>query len=81
MADDFSNLSFEAALKRLETIGAWLFGAVFVILSLAVAVEVTMRKEERDSKTISRSKATKKTALHADPADGFLAALLDSPLS
>jgi Rrf2 family protein len=49
--------------------------------TLEHVVEVTMRKEERDSKTISRSKATKKTALHADPADGFLAALLDSPLS
>jgi TRAP-type C4-dicarboxylate transport system permease small subunit len=31
-------------MKRLETIGAWLFGAVFVLLSLAVAVEVTLRK-------------------------------------
>jgi TRAP-type C4-dicarboxylate transport system permease small subunit len=30
--------------KRLETLGAWLFGAVFVLLSIAVAVEVTMRK-------------------------------------
>ena len=31
-------------MKRLETIGAWLFGAVFVLLSVAVAVEVTLRK-------------------------------------
>jgi len=31
-------------MKRLETVGAWLFGAVFVLLSLAVAVEVTLRK-------------------------------------
>jgi len=30
--------------KRLEAIGAWLFGGVFVVLSVAVAVEVTMRK-------------------------------------
>ena len=31
-------------MKRLEVIGAWLFGAIFVLLSLAVAVEVSMRK-------------------------------------
>lgn len=31
-------------MKRLETLGAWLFGATFVLLSFAVAVEVTMRK-------------------------------------
>jgi TRAP-type C4-dicarboxylate transport system permease small subunit len=31
-------------MKRLEVIGAWVFGAIFVLLSLAVAVEVTMRK-------------------------------------
>jgi TRAP-type C4-dicarboxylate transport system permease small subunit len=31
-------------MKRLETVGAWLFGAVFVLLSFAVAVEVTLRK-------------------------------------
>ncbi len=31
-------------MKRLETLGAWLFGAVFVVLSFAVAIEVTMRK-------------------------------------
>jgi TRAP-type C4-dicarboxylate transport system permease small subunit len=30
--------------KRLETVGAWLFGAVFVVLSFAVALEVTLRK-------------------------------------
>jgi TRAP-type C4-dicarboxylate transport system permease small subunit len=30
--------------RRLEAIGAWLFGGVFVVLSVAVAVEVTMRK-------------------------------------
>jgi TRAP-type C4-dicarboxylate transport system permease small subunit len=31
-------------MKRLEVIGAWVFGAIFVLLSLAVAVEVSMRK-------------------------------------
>ena len=31
-------------MKRLETLGAWLFGAVFVLLSFAVAIEVTLRK-------------------------------------
>jgi len=31
-------------MKRLETLGAWLFGAVFVGLAFAVAVEVLMRK-------------------------------------
>lgn len=31
-------------MKRLETAGAWLFGLVFVVLSFAVAVEVTLRK-------------------------------------
>jgi TRAP-type C4-dicarboxylate transport system permease small subunit len=31
-------------MKRLEAIGAWLFGAVFVLLSFAVALEVTLRK-------------------------------------
>jgi TRAP-type C4-dicarboxylate transport system permease small subunit len=31
-------------MKRLEVIGAWVFGAVFVLLSLAVAVEVSLRK-------------------------------------
>jgi TRAP-type C4-dicarboxylate transport system permease small subunit len=30
--------------KRLETAGAWLFGLVFVVLSFAVAIEVTLRK-------------------------------------
>ncbi len=42
-------------------------------------VEVTLRKQERDAAE-NRSRAKKKTAkvLHADPADGFLAALLDS---
>ena len=31
-------------MRRLETAGAWLFGLVFVGLSAAVAVEVTLRK-------------------------------------
>ena len=31
-------------MKRLETAGAWLFGLVFVVLSLAVTLEVTLRK-------------------------------------
>jgi TRAP-type C4-dicarboxylate transport system permease small subunit len=31
-------------MKRLETAGAWLFGLVFVVLSFAVATEVTLRK-------------------------------------
>ena len=31
-------------MKRLEAAGAWLFGLVFVVLSFAVAVEVTLRK-------------------------------------
>ncbi len=31
-------------MKRLETVGAWLFGLVFVVLSFAVATEVTLRK-------------------------------------
>lgn len=31
-------------MKRLETAGAWLFGLVFVALSIAVAIEVTLRK-------------------------------------
>jgi Rrf2 family protein len=49
--------------------------------TLEHVVEVTMRKEERCSKTRTKTKAAKKSARHADPADGFLAALLDSPLS
>lgn len=48
--------------------------------TLEHVVEVTMRKEERCSKNRAKSKTAKKSALHADPADGFLAALLDSPL-
>ncbi len=41
-------------------------------------VEVTLRKQELDN--TAKSKAKKKTAKdrHADPADGFLAALLDT---
>jgi TRAP-type C4-dicarboxylate transport system permease small subunit len=31
-------------MRRLETVGAWLFGLVFVALAFAVAIEVTMRK-------------------------------------
>jgi DNA-binding IscR family transcriptional regulator len=45
--------------------------------TLEHVVEVTMRKEEREEKFKAKSKATKKTTTrHADPADGFLAALL-----
>lgn len=31
-------------MKPLETLGAWLFGAVFTLLSVLVALEVTLRK-------------------------------------
>lgn len=41
-------------------------------------VEVTLRKQERDSATKSRAKKTSTKGRHADPADGFLAALLNS---
>ncbi len=46
--------------------------------TLEHVVEVTLRKQERDS--AAKTKAKKKSAKgrHADPADGFLAALLDS---
>jgi Rrf2 family protein len=46
--------------------------------TLEHVVEVTLRKQERDS--VVKPKAKKKSAKgrHADPADGFLAALLDS---
>jgi len=46
--------------------------------TLEHVVEVTLRKQERD--LAAKSKAKKKSAKgrHADPADGFLAALLDS---
>jgi Rrf2 family protein len=49
--------------------------------TLEHVVEVTMRKEERDSNSKPKvkaktTKAAKKCARHADPADGFLAALL-----
>ena len=44
-------------------------------------VEVTMRKEERGLKTRPKLKSAAKKTRHADPADGFLAALLDSPLT
>jgi Rrf2 family protein len=46
--------------------------------TLEHVVEVTLRKQERDSAT--KAKPKKKTAndRHADPADGFLAALLES---
>lgn len=46
--------------------------------TLEHVVEVTLRKQERDA--VAKVKAKKKTAAarHADPADGFLAALLDS---
>ena len=49
--------------------------------TLEHVVEVTMRKEELVLKSRSKPKANKKTALHADPADGFLAALLTLPPS
>lgn len=47
--------------------------------TLEHVVEVTMRKEEQNLKSQRKSKpkATKKSARHADPADGFLAALLE----
>ncbi len=46
--------------------------------TLEHVVDVTLRKQERDSaaKTKAKKKSTK--GRHADPADGFLAALLDS---
>lgn len=45
--------------------------------TLEHVVEVTMRKEEREEKLKAKSKTPKKAATrHADPADGFLAALL-----
>ena len=47
--------------------------------TLEHVVEVTMRKEERDKDT--RSKTKKKSARHADPEDGFLAALLGTQSS
>ena len=49
--------------------------------TLEHVVEVTMRKEARCSKSPAKKKTSSKTIRHADPADGFLAALLDSPLS
>jgi hypothetical protein len=45
--------------------------------TLEHVVEVTMRKEERDRTIKPRAKASKKAKRHADPADGFLAALLE----
>jgi len=45
--------------------------------TLEHVVEVTMRKEESHEKSKAKSRSTKTTsARHADPADGFLAALL-----
>jgi hypothetical protein len=45
--------------------------------TLEHVVEVTLRKQEQQA-AVTRKTAKKKTAktLHADPADGFLAALL-----
>lgn len=47
--------------------------------TLEHVVEVTMRKEEQHQKLRGqpKTKSAKKTARHADPADGFLAALLE----
>jgi DNA-binding IscR family transcriptional regulator len=48
--------------------------------TLADVVEVTMRKQERDAKPAPKRAAARKKKVakgrHADPADGFLAALL-----
>jgi len=44
--------------------------------TLEHVVDVTMRKEERDLQSKSKAKTAKKAARHADPEDGFLAALL-----
>lgn len=46
--------------------------------TLEHVVEVTLRKQERDSATKAKSKKKSAKGRHADPADGFLAALLDS---
>ncbi len=48
--------------------------------TLEHVVEVTLRKQERDLGIKPKAKAKKKTAAgrHADPADGFLAALLNT---
>ena len=44
--------------------------------TLEHVVEVTMRKEESNLRSKSKAKTARKPARHADPADGFLAALL-----
>ncbi|MDB6072602.1 MAG: BadM/Rrf2 family transcriptional regulator, partial [Verrucomicrobiaceae bacterium] len=41
-------------------------------------VEVTLRKQELDTAAKPKSKKKTATERHADPADGFLAALLDT---
>ena len=46
--------------------------------TLEHVVEVTMRKQERDSAVEAKLRKKSPTARHADPADGFLAALLDT---
>jgi Rrf2 family protein len=47
--------------------------------TLEHVVEVTMRKEEQNQQELGKPKpkTAKKSARHADPADGFLAALLE----
>lgn len=46
--------------------------------TLEHVVEVTLRKQERDSAAKTKAKKKSSKARHADPADGFLAALLDT---
>lgn len=46
--------------------------------TLEHVVEVTLRKQERDAATKSKAKKKSAKEKHADPADGFLAALLAS---
>ena len=46
--------------------------------TLEHVVEVTMRKQERDAAAKVKAKKKALAPRHADPADGFLAALLDS---
>lgn len=46
--------------------------------TLEHVVEVTLRKQERNSTTKPKAKKKSAKGRHADPADGFLAALLDS---
>ena len=46
--------------------------------TLEHVVEVTLRKQERDAASKTKSKKKSAKSKHADPADGFLAALLES---